>query len=231
MTTSRKLNLPSQVLGFTFTALICILSAGCDPYITRQINNISKHYKGDSIYVAGPLIETRLQTTKDSFTGDSESFEPAERLTKKALHQLFDGRLKVEYDQTDPINSWRTKIAVDSLLDKFSKAQYLSCSVNSNLQFQTKASLILIPYLIWTRTTRDYDDGTCGHDSGRNYFSDQHCYWTKASAYLLLIDKKTKVVLYFKSSNWFFLDILLPFDKRVTKSFKRCSQPLLRKLG
>gem|GEM_PF-3841285 len=150
--------------------------------------------------MAGPLIETRLQITKDSFTGDYESLEPAERLTKTALHRLLDGRLKVKYDQTDRINSWRTKIAIDSLLNEFTKAQYTNYSIKRNLPLPTKANLILIPYLIWTRTTREFDSEKCGR-RGRNYILNNICYWTRSEAYIFMISLKTRELIYFKSKS------------------------------
>jgi hypothetical protein len=219
---------------FSFGVFIILFCGACDPYLTKSINHLSEVKKGDSIYVMCPIIETRMQTTKDSYHSDGESFQPAFDLTKKAIHILFSNHLPVKFEEVKDYNFGirDEKVLLDSLLNEFTKGLYASCSINKNSHFPTKANLILIPYLIWTRTIPEFqsEKGNCGKAGYKDYFNHNTCTWTRSQAFLFLIDRRSNQILYYKENTWMrdFPD--LPFEDRVTKSFKQCAQPLLRRL-
>ncbi|MBS1506512.1 MAG: hypothetical protein JSS79_07700 [Bacteroidetes bacterium] len=176
-----------------------------------------------------PFIETHRQITTNYFIDDVEARNLADTLVKKELNKLVYKRLPSTTIKLDLDDLSKTKFKVDSFINKLPRAQSNKLLLDWHLN--SKSNLALIPYFIWTRTTKEYDDGTCSHDAGRNYFSNQHCYWSRAQAYVFLIDRKNNEILYFKSNQWYFEDILLPFEKRVSLSLKRCMRPLLSKLG
>jgi hypothetical protein len=49
-----------------------LLCTGCNPYLSKKINRISKDDQREAIYVAYPIVETRRQTTIDSFYKDPD---------------------------------------------------------------------------------------------------------------------------------------------------------------
>ncbi len=212
-------------LGF----FILTLCSACNPYLTKRINRISKSNSGDSIFVMYPITETRRQITNDSYTDDLETFQSAEDLTKKALHGLFDNRLKVRYGESDFGTFRKTKTLLDSVLKKFADKKYKKFIIDKKSETSSSSNLILIPYLIWTRTTEDFEKEKCGLN-GKIYALAKDCRWTDAKACLLLIDRKKGEVVYFKQNWWRMAGLYFPYEQRITRSLKECSQPLLRKL-
>ncbi len=226
---STQKKLPLKITRFLNGLFFSLLLMGCNPYLTRSINHISKEDKEDTIYVEYPIVEARRAPDRKSFYSDNDALQPAEELTKKALHQLLDSRLPLKYKEANNINSLEVKKMVDSVLDKFLATKYAHFRVDQK-SVPREANLILISYLIWTRSTPEFESDQCGLD-GKIYMLQRYCTWTRAQAYLFLIDGKSREVVYFKYNQWDTGNIYLPFEKRVTRSFKRCSQALLRKIG
>lgn len=216
--------------GLIFCLSISCVCYGCNSYLTRRIDNIEERHKRDSIFIISPIIETRRQITKDSYIGDYESFELAQNLTVKALHYMLRDGLPVKFDTRDPINSWTAKIIADHTLLKFLQRKYDHFPVREELEIPSKANLVLIPYLIWVRTTEEYDDGSCGHNAGHNYVLDQHCYWTKAYVHLFLVDRHSRELVYYSQTAWGYGQILMPYEERVDRLFGKCIRPMLRNL-
>jgi hypothetical protein len=219
------------MLRIIAVGFICLFwLAGCNPALTKMINHVSKKNRGDSIFIVEPIIESRIQYNKNSYWEDSyDGLQLARTLTKTALHELFDDRLPVQYVQPNYNDSWRAN-ELDSILAKFLNTKYERFLINKKLLTPTSSGFILVPYLIWTRTTPEFESEKCGLD-GKTYMLNRVCTWTQAQAFLFLVDKKNGEIVYYKDSFWSKEGITEPFQHRVTKSFMRASQPLLRSLG
>jgi hypothetical protein len=214
------------VLGFWSVFLF----TGCNPYLTGKINTIPESNKGDSIYVVTPIVETRRQITRETFVPDEEALSPAIALTSKALHDLFDHHLRVKYLREDPDTTLERKMQLDTILKRFVSAEYKQFTTGMKLNGYPSVKLVLIPYLIWTRTTPEFESEKCG-PSGRIYTPNERCYWTRSQAYLFLIDNRTSELVYYRVNEWYIRNLRLPFEKGIAYSFRHCSRDLLRSMN
>ena len=205
------------------TWLICITqpaNAFCQDFIIL---------KNDSILVAYPIIETRLQITKYRYDKDNETFPLADSLTNKALHKLLDGVLSVKYEGLEYTNSSGLTSVLDTLLSKARDYKFDKFS-NKNKTLEG-ANHILIPYLIWTRTTKEYDHDKRNYTAGITHQGGSEIVtWTSVQAFLFLIDLNSNRILYYRDHFYSRGNIYLPYEQRVLKSFKKCLRPLLRKM-
>ncbi len=209
--------------------LVCV---GCNPYLTKRINLLSKKDRGDSVYVVYPIVEAKRQSNSAIFKDpENEAYQIADSLTKKALHQQLEGRLPIWFAGFDSGTYVTTKKLLDSVLAKFMKSNVKHFPLGEGFVFPTKMNLILIPYYIWTRSTEDYDKGKCSQGGYRTYGGREDCTWTRSQTHLIMIDCKKKEIVYFKYIQWDIGTIFLPSEYRVTRNFRHCIKPLLRKLG
>ncbi len=206
---------------------------GCNPYLTKRIDIISKNDQREAIYVAYPIIECRRQARDDFFykDPDKEINRSAETFTKKALHELLDKRLPVRFAELDTLEYSKSKKIVDSVLGKFLTTEVEYFRISQELNFKTERNLILIPYLVWTRGTDDYHGDKCSYVGHNAFRGNSACLWTQSQTLLLMINRKSKEVVYFKYSQCNMGLIYSPYEVRVRLNFKHCAQPLLRKLG
>jgi hypothetical protein len=181
------------------------------------------------VLVAYPIIECKRQSNTTSYA-DEEALEPATKLTKKVLHTLFDGRLNARYDSISYADQNANKKILDSVLSSFLTKKQKNYKISQPLKFPSNASLILIPYLIWTRSTDDYNYGKCGID-GKIYSTNSVCTWTRAQAHLILVERENREIIYFKYNQWDRGNMWMPFEPRIYRSFYQCSKKLLKKLG
>ncbi len=120
---------------------------------------------------------------------------------------------------------------LDSVLNEFKIAKFKKIKLTQALTYPAKSNLIMIPYFVWTRSTEDYDKGKCGKVGYRDYGNYKYCTWTRSQTYVLVINRKSKEVIFFKYWGWQIETLFLPYEYRVTRSLRHCMNPLLRKLG
>jgi hypothetical protein len=210
-----------------FSSLILF---ACNPYMTKKISLVLKENMNDSVFVVDPIIETRLQISPNSHKSDTATFLLAKKLSREVIHQLLDKRLRLKYAQEDSLNSVMFETLMDSINDKFLETEYSHFILNKRIEIPSSANLILIPYLKWTRTTPYYEWDKCS-PQGKIYAGDRICTWSRARAYLFVIDRKRGEIIYFKCNQWIKSEIWMPYENRILRSFKRCVKPLLRKLN
>ncbi len=207
--------------------LLVVLLIACSQKLTKRIHLLSSQKRIDTVVVLGPIVEMRRQVNKDSFFTETDSKQNAEALAVEAINGLFGARLTLKHKQLDLINSWIIKLTLDSAVRVPSRRPLL----NAPTLFQDNDNFTLIPYLIWTRTTNDYVESNCGKVGYRDYIHERYCTWTSSQVYLFLVHNKTKEIVYFKESFWSKATIYTPYKQRITRSFEKCSGPLLRKLA
>ncbi len=225
--------------NISFGLFLLSICTGCNPYTTKKINRISKEDQREAIYVAYPIVETRRQATIDSFykDPDKEIYDSALSFTNNALHKLLGKKgLPIRFAEFDSVEYSKSKALLDSVLGKFMISEVKDFDIHQELKFQTERNLILIPYLIWTRSTSDYSDwgrkdGKCVKIGRNSFRGNNACLWTQSQTILLVINIKNKEIVYFKYSQWDTRPIFSPYEKRIMLNFKHCAQPLLRKLG
>ena len=207
-----------------------LVYAGCNPYLTKRINLLSKKEKGDSVYVFYPIVEAKRESNAANFK-DPETivFQMADSLTKKALHQQLDGRLPARFAGFDSGQYVKVKKILDSMLLKFMNSKVKHVTVHQDLKLPSNFNLILIPYYIWTRSTEDYDQGKCSPGGGKNY-GFKWCTWTASDTHLIMINCKKQEVIFFKFNGWRIDTLYLPSEYRIARNFRHCTKPLLRKL-
>jgi hypothetical protein len=217
-----------------FSLVIGIISfqfAGCNPYATRRLNLISNDNRKDSIYISYPIVKSRRQATKDYSYDEFETLSVLDTLTNRAIHKFADGRLRAKFGTlTDAESNVYTRL-LDSILSKFMSRQYQEFKIAQNLDFSAGQNLIIIPHIVWTRSTEDYNEGDCGKVGYRDYVNSKYCTWTRSQTLLIMIDKRRREVIYFRYCQWDRVKLWLPFERIVNRSFRKCFRPILRKSG
>lgn len=183
------------------------------------------------VTLLSPLVEMRRQVNKDSFFLETDSKKLAEDFVLNSIRTLLDKKIVFKYKELDLLSSWEVKIRIDSVIEKHKKTNRFDCEIELATLSNDHRRFILIPYLIWTRTTDEYHEGACGKAGYRDYINKSYCTWTSAEAYLFLVNRKTKKIVYYKKNFWSQQTIYMPFQSRIYRSFERCVKPLLRKVG
>lgn len=225
--------LSNRVLSFSKLCLFLFFTVNCNPYITKKINFIVNEgiSAEDSIYVV-PIIECRRQVTEQTYYNDEEAFQVADTLTSNVLHRLLDSQLNLKYGEIKNIGSDELKKMMDSVVKRLINVEYKHFVFNKRFEILSQANLILIPYLVWTRTTPEFEKEKCiwGRGAARIYASNSICTWTRTQTYFFLINRSSGEIVYYKDYYWSMEDIWMPYEKRITRSLKHCARPLLKNL-
>lgn len=213
---------------------IIVLWVSCNPYVTKNFNFIDSEgiSSEDSIYVV-PVVECRRQITEQTYNNDEEAFQVADTLASNALHKLLDSRLNIKYGMIENINSHDLRKLLDSVVNRLINVEYKHFVFNKKFDIPSQANLILIPYLVWTRTTPEFEREDCiwGRGAGRIYTPNSVCTWTKAQTYFFVINRNKREIVYYKDSYWSRGHIWMPYESRITLNFRHCAEPLLQKLA
>jgi hypothetical protein len=226
-----NLALKFRWVSLLIIGIISFQFAGCNPYATKRLNLISNDNRKDSIYISYPIVKSRRQATKDYSYDEFEALKALDSLTNLTIHTLVDGRQSVKFGPLGYAKSIVYSRLLDSILSAFTSRQYHEFKIAQNLDSETERNLIIIPNIIWTRSTEDYNKGKCGKVGYRDYANRNYCTWTRSQTLIVMIDKRRREVIYFKYYQWDREDISMPFERIVNRSFRKCFRPILRKLG
>ena len=122
---------------------------------------------------------------------------------------------------------YKIRADLDSMIQKFTDEKLESYHFRGRFTLKGDANYVLIPYLIWTMTSKYYHKEECGYDG----HIITKCSWTRAQTWFIMVNIKSNEVVYFNYHGWRRREVWQPFEARVRRSFSRCLMPLLRRLN
>jgi hypothetical protein len=173
----------------------------CSPNSTGSIGLGKRTVTGDTPSLADPIWESRIQITADSFEIEYSALRALDSLAQFAIRRMLDSIGVANSDRAVDLPRATTKPILDSMIAKLNKHNYKNFQLAGRIPFTGGRKLLLIPYIIWTRTTREFESERCYY-GGYKYYGNPNCTWTQCHAYLFLIDNETRQLVYYRSSNW-----------------------------